>query len=56
MVLFSAAEGGRGGRGEGSVEHVEAVPVDSVGTSIVEDFGPYPPCGLRYTLVREEPL
>ncbi|WP_460802655.1 hypothetical protein, partial [Microbacterium sp. GXF6406] len=45
--LVKATEGGQIGRGKGSVEHVEVFPVDSVGTSILEDLDPYPPIAAR---------
>jgi len=48
--LVKATEGGQIGRGEGSVEHVEVFPVDSVGTSILEDLDPYPPIAARIRL------
>ena len=45
--LVKATEGSQIGRGKGSVEHVEVFPVDSVGTSILEDLDPYPPIATR---------
>lgn len=45
--LVKATEGSQIGRGKGSVEHVEVFPVDSVGTSILEDLDPYPPIAAR---------
>ena len=39
--LIKAAERSQVGRGEGSVGHVEVFPVDSVGTSILEDLDTY---------------
>jgi len=56
--LIESAERGQGGRGEGSVEHVEVFRMGSAGTSIlVETSTPTRPPTRSgdYTLDREEP-
>ncbi|CEI49336.1 Hypothetical protein PFCIRM514_03140 [Propionibacterium freudenreichii] len=57
--LIESAERGQGGRGEGSVEHVEVFRMGSAGTSIlVETSTPTRPPTRSgdYTLDREEPV